>query len=52
MKINMEEVKAGDSEENSGRNQNSQMQTDKPLSEKGEVKSAEKRTRKALKDQL
>ncbi len=50
--MQMEEMKPDGSVKPTGESQHNQLNTDKPLAEKDEVKGAEKRTRKALKDHL
>jgi hypothetical protein len=52
MKTHGEQVKDGQSVKQTGPQQNKDLKTDRPLSEKDEVKNAETRTRKALKHYL
>jgi hypothetical protein len=52
MKTHVEEAKIGYSVKNVSPQQNNSLKTERPLSEKDEVKKAETRTRKALKDHL
>ena len=51
MKTNVKETQEGKSAKQGISNQK-EIKTDMPISEKDEVKTAEKRTRKALKDHL
>ena len=52
MKTHAQEVKSGHSVNQTSPQQSKGLKTDNPISEKDEVKKAETRTRKALKDHL
>jgi hypothetical protein len=52
MDTHAQSAKAGTAVKQNLGHQNKELKTDMPLSEKDEVKNAEKRTRKALKDYL